>query len=188
VWDLCSGDDDGIDEVSFFESAFTTWAAENEFEEPAPAEPTSYTVTFSPDYVKCYIGDEESDHQAEFRGKLTIDGSNLWYVSGDDGHSHWDCSEGDWVTTSTIGYVDSSSRYSEVSRTFTTSELNNELTLRVNWLTEDDSTIDDTFSVESETYHVDSVVSWDGLHWVIVSEDGDNKVKFYVLIEVTENY
>jgi hypothetical protein len=55
-------------------------------------------------------------------------------------------------------------------------------------LTEDDSTIDDTFSVESETYHVDSVVSWDGLHWVIVSEDGDNKVKFYVLIEVTENY
>ncbi len=182
VWELCSGD-----EVSLFESAFATWS-NNKKVDVAIAEPTSYTVTFSPDYVKCYIGDEEDDHQAEFRGKLTIDGSNLWYVSGDDGHSHWDCSEGDWVTTSTIGYVDSSSRYSEVSREFTSAEFDNTLTLKVDWLTEDDSTYDDVFSKESETYHVDSIISWDGLHWVIVSEDDDNKVKFYVLIEVTENY
>lgn len=188
VWELCSGDDDGVDEVSIFQDAFATWAADNELDVPTEiVEPSSYSVVFSLDYVKCYIDDEEDDHQAEFQGELTIDGSDLWSVSG-DGHSIWGCSEDDWVTTSTIDYVDSSSRYSSVSRTFSDSDMEDTITLRVNWLTEDDALNDDEFSTEQETYSVESVVSWDGLHWVIVSEDGGNEVKFYVLIDVTENY
>lgn len=66
--------------------------------------------------------------------------------------------------------------------------MDNTLTLRVSSLTEDDSFNNDEFSTNQETYHIDSIVSWDDLHWVIVSENGGNKVKFYVLIEVTENY
>jgi hypothetical protein len=188
VWELCSGDDDEFDEVSIFQDAFATWAAENELDISTEiAEPSSYSVVFSLDYVKCYIGDEEDDHETDFRGELTIDGSGLWSVS-DDGHSTWDFSENEWVTTSTIGYVDSSSRYSRVSRTFNDSDMADTITLRVNSLTEDDATNDDEFSTKEGTYHIESVVEWYGFHWVIVFEDGDHKVKFYVLTDVTENY
>ncbi len=186
IWDLCSGDDDGVDEVALLEDAFDVWADDKEVDVTV-INPSSYTVKFSLDYVYCYIGDE-GDHQAEFQGKLSIDGSTLWRILDDNKSyfSAWDCSEDDWVKTDTSGYVDSSDRYSSVTRTF--ADMEDEIILKVNSLTEIDSVNNDEFSTSSKTYQVDDIIGWDGKHMVITSSDGDNRVKFYILMDVTKNY
>lgn len=182
VWALCSGDDDGVDEVAFFKAAFDDWADGKEvvIEE---VQPKSYTVTFSLDYVWVKLNNEPG-HEGEFYGKLSIDGSTLWNVS--NGTSDWEFKDnGKGAQTDTSGFVDSSSRYHSVSKTF---EPDEKIILKVNSLKEDDSKLDDTFSTPGKTYKISDIKGWDGGHLYIKSTDGGDFVKFYVLVNVVKNY